>query len=198
MSFIDDIARTSVDPARRSMTQTSRSRPSRCARGGGPATPGPATGAAACRPSRSWPVWRKSFSASVSAASSSNRQPCCAGTGTSSPSATCPHGRPGRPAVPKGTTALILRLAKRTRTGATVRVNCVVPGWVDTPFNDHYWARVGRGPETRPALERHIPVGRQGAPDEIASVIAFVLSPEANYLTGQTTIVDGGLLAGPF
>lgn len=78
-----------------------------------------------------------------------------------------------------------------------VRVNCVAPGWVDTPFNDPYWARVGDGPEARAALERRIPVGRQGEPDEVAAFISFLLSPESNYLTGQTIVIDGGMLAGP-
>ena len=78
-----------------------------------------------------------------------------------------------------------------------VRVNCVAPGWVDTPFNDPYWARVGDGPGARAALERRIPVGRQGDPDEVAAFISFLLLPESNYLTGQTIVVDGGMLAGP-
>jgi NAD(P)-dependent dehydrogenase (short-subunit alcohol dehydrogenase family) len=101
-------------------------------------------------------------------------------------------------ATSKGGVMAMVRSLALAFAGSSVRVNCVAPGWVDTPFNDPYWARVGKGPETRAALERHIPVGRQGAPDEIAAVIAFVLSPEANYLTGQTIVVDGGLLAGPF
>lgn len=101
-------------------------------------------------------------------------------------------------ATSKGGVIAMVRSLALGFAGSSVRVNCVAPGWVDTPFNDPYWARVGRGPDTRAALERGIPVGRQGTPDEIASVIAFVLSPEASYLTGQTIVVDGGMLAGPF
>ena len=78
---------------------------------------------------------------------------------------------------------------------AGVCVNCVAPGWIDTPFNNPYWARVGDTPESHAALKARIPLGGQGAPADVASVVAFLASPEARYVTGQTVIVDGGLLA---
>lgn len=74
-------------------------------------------------------------------------------------------------------------------------VNCVAPGWIDTPFNDPYWARVGDSQQTRSALTARIPLGAQGTPAEVAATIAFLASPEAGYITGQTIVVDGGLLA---
>jgi NAD(P)-dependent dehydrogenase (short-subunit alcohol dehydrogenase family) len=89
------------------------------------------------------------------------------------------------------TRSLALSFAK-----SSVRVNCIAPGWIDTPFNDPYWERVSANPSARAALESRIPVGRQGVPDEIASVIAFLLTAESSYMTGQTIVVDGGLLAG--
>jgi NAD(P)-dependent dehydrogenase (short-subunit alcohol dehydrogenase family) len=76
-----------------------------------------------------------------------------------------------------------------------VCVNCVAPGWIDTPFNDPYWARVGDTPQSHAALNAQIPLGSQGEPADVASVIAFLASPEARYMTGQTVVVDGGLLA---
>jgi NAD(P)-dependent dehydrogenase (short-subunit alcohol dehydrogenase family) len=44
-------------------------------------------------------------------------------------------------------------------------------------------------------LNDRIPLGGQGTPADVASVIAFLASPAARYVTGQTVIVDGGLLA---
>jgi dihydroanticapsin dehydrogenase len=78
---------------------------------------------------------------------------------------------------------------------ARVCVNCVAPGWIDTPFNDAYWRRVGDTPENHAALNARIPLGGQGEPADIAALIAFLVSPQAGYLTGQTLVVDGGLLA---
>jgi NAD(P)-dependent dehydrogenase (short-subunit alcohol dehydrogenase family) len=89
------------------------------------------------------------------------------------------------------TRSLALGLAKDQ-----ICVNCVAPGWIDTPFNDPYWQRVGDTPAARDALESRIPLGHQGAPEQVAAVIDFLLSREAGYLTGQTIVVDGGLLAG--
>jgi NAD(P)-dependent dehydrogenase (short-subunit alcohol dehydrogenase family) len=74
-------------------------------------------------------------------------------------------------------------------------VNCVCPGWIDTPFNEPYWSRVGKGAESRAHLEAGIPLGVQGEPADVASVITFLVSAESRYVTGQSVIVDGGMLA---
>jgi NAD(P)-dependent dehydrogenase (short-subunit alcohol dehydrogenase family) len=74
-------------------------------------------------------------------------------------------------------------------------VNCVAPGWIDTAFNDPYWDRVGHGQEALAELTARIPLGKQGAPADVAAAIAFLASAEAGYITGQTVVVDGGLLA---
>jgi NAD(P)-dependent dehydrogenase (short-subunit alcohol dehydrogenase family) len=79
--------------------------------------------------------------------------------------------------------------------GARICVNCVAPGWIDTAFNDPYWARVGDSDETRSALTARIPLASQGTPADVAATIAFLASPAAGYITGQTIVVDGGLLA---
>jgi 3-oxoacyl-[acyl-carrier protein] reductase len=68
-----------------------------------------------------------------------------------------------------------------------ITVNAVSPGLIDTRL-------VGEMPsERRVEIERQIPLGRLGTPEEIAAAILFVASPAASYMTGSTVHVDGGL-----
>ena len=71
-----------------------------------------------------------------------------------------------------------------------IRVVAVGPGAVQTPMN----ARFETNPQELRRVERAIPMGRIARPEEIASVIAFLASDEASYLTGQTVFVDGGFM----
>ncbi|WP_281288735.1 SDR family NAD(P)-dependent oxidoreductase [Saccharopolyspora hirsuta] len=72
-----------------------------------------------------------------------------------------------------------------------VRVNCVAPGFVVTPL-----ARgVLDDPVASAAVLARIPMGRLGDPGEVASVIEFLCSPAARYVTGAVVPVDGGYLA---
>ncbi|MGC1420472.1 MAG: SDR family NAD(P)-dependent oxidoreductase [Acidimicrobiales bacterium] len=77
-----------------------------------------------------------------------------------------------------------------------IRVNCVCPGWVDTGFNDPQFAHDALSEEDIAALiQRTVPMGRQGLPEEMAAAVAFLASEDASYITGQTLLVDGGLLS---
>lgn len=70
-----------------------------------------------------------------------------------------------------------------------VRVNCVVPGLIDTPLttDSGLWTEEGL---TR--FKEEVPVGRLGDSDEVARVIAFLSGEGAEYMTGSIVVVDGG------
>ena len=69
-----------------------------------------------------------------------------------------------------------------------VRVNAVAPGLIITEM----WEEGRKTPGLAEGLAGHIALGRWGEPQEISSVVAFLASDAASYVTGQTIIVDGG------
>ena len=73
-----------------------------------------------------------------------------------------------------------------------IRVNAVCPGAVDTELLAPLLAMPG----AREQLESVTPLGRVAQPEEIASVIRFLLSDDARFVTGATIVVDGGMTAG--
>lgn len=80
-----------------------------------------------------------------------------------------------------------------------VRVNCVLPGAIDTPMLAAGLTRDGGDPDGDPmrTLAEQIPLGRVGQPADVARAIVFLADAEQSaFVTGQTLVVDGGVLAG--
>jgi NAD(P)-dependent dehydrogenase (short-subunit alcohol dehydrogenase family) len=75
-----------------------------------------------------------------------------------------------------------------------VRVNAVAPGIIDTGFGRPADQRHIVNTALRARHERYIPLGREGTADDVARVILFLCSDLAGYVTGQTILIDGGLL----
>jgi dihydroanticapsin dehydrogenase len=76
-----------------------------------------------------------------------------------------------------------------------IRVNTLMPGWIDTPFNDPFW-EFQKSPEARRVeIERQIPLRRQGQPDEVSSMVLFLASPAGRYIAGTSIVIDGGYTA---
>ena len=76
-----------------------------------------------------------------------------------------------------------------------VRVNAVCPGATLTGMMDESLAAQPEPQVVLDAMARNIPLGRLAVPEDIATAIYFLASPEAAYITGTSLVVDGGLLA---
>jgi NAD(P)-dependent dehydrogenase (short-subunit alcohol dehydrogenase family) len=68
-----------------------------------------------------------------------------------------------------------------------LRVNTIIPGPTDTPGIS------GLGPELLAAIASNVPLGRLGGPDEIASAVLFLASPQSSFMTGSEIFIDGGV-----
>src|SRR6184192_4673158 len=73
-----------------------------------------------------------------------------------------------------------------------IRINAVCPGLIWTPMADQMVA-AGQGDALR-AMEKSVPMGRVGRPEEIADAVLWLCSEAASYVTGQSISVDGGFI----
>jgi len=80
--------------------------------------------------------------------------------------------------------------------GEGVRVNGIAPGYIRTAQS--LSERHSSGPERLAKTAEYIPLGRVGEPEDVAGVAVFLASEAARYVTGQTIVVDGGLLVGSY
>ena len=92
-------------------------------------------------------------------------------------------------AAAKGGVDALTRAMAKELAPKGILVNAVSPGRIDTPFHERF-----SSPESRKEKEQAIPLGREGTPEEVAGVVAFLASSEANYVVGEIVEVNGGLL----
>ncbi|MHA6669484.1 SDR family NAD(P)-dependent oxidoreductase [Homoserinimonas sp. A447] len=88
----------------------------------------------------------------------------------------------------KAALQMIVELFAREWGQAGVRANVISPGMIMTPMSP-----AAHNEELRLRREGRIPLGRMGAPDDIAGVVSFLLSQDARYVTGANIAVDGGV-----
>jgi glucose 1-dehydrogenase len=90
----------------------------------------------------------------------------------------------------KGGMRMLMRDLAMELGPSNITVNNVAPGAIATPINTKMMANK----QELDALLNNIPLGRMGTPDDVSSLVAFLASDEASYVTGSTYVVDGGLM----
>lgn len=96
-------------------------------------------------------------------------------------------------AASKGGTHMLMATLAQELAPHAIRVNSIAPGAIRTPINRQAWDT----PAAYNNLMRLIPYGRIGEPSDIAQVAVFLASDMADYITGQTIFVDGGMTCYP-
>ena len=98
-------------------------------------------------------------------------------------------GNPGQMnyAAAKAGVAGMSRALAREIGSRNITVNCVAPGFIDTDMTREL------GEQQTSALMQQIPLGRLGAPEDVAAAVAFLASHQAGYITGTTLHVNGGM-----
>lgn len=99
------------------------------------------------------------------------------------------YGNPGQMnySASKGAVIAMTKTAAKELGSRGINVNAVAPGFIKTPMTDKLTD------EQRDAMLAQIAMKRYGEPEEVASVVAFLCSDDAAYLTGQTIEISGGL-----
>ena len=96
-------------------------------------------------------------------------------------------------AASKGGVAMFMKTLAQEVAPARIRVNSVSPGAIRTSINKEAWST----PEAYESLMRLVPIKRIGEPDDIGRVVVFLASDDADYITGATLYVDGGMTLYP-
>jgi NAD(P)-dependent dehydrogenase (short-subunit alcohol dehydrogenase family) len=92
----------------------------------------------------------------------------------------------------KGAVIALTRALAVDHVADGVRVNCICPGTVDSPWVRRLVADAG---EDLDALRARQPMGRLGTPEEVAEAAIYLASPASSFVTGSSLVIDGGLTA---
>ncbi|SDW26657.1 NAD(P)-dependent dehydrogenase, short-chain alcohol dehydrogenase family [Albimonas donghaensis] len=92
----------------------------------------------------------------------------------------------------KGAVAALTRAMAVDHADANIRVNCIAPGTIETPYFKEIFAKSPDAAGLRDLLEKRQVMKRLGRPDEMAKGILFLASDESSFCTGSTLVADGG------
>jgi glucose 1-dehydrogenase len=92
--------------------------------------------------------------------------------------------------ISKGGVKMMMRNLAVELGSLGININNVAPGAIETPIN----TELLNNPAQLNAVLKNIPLGRLGKPEDVAALVSFLASPDADYITGSTFYVDGGLL----
>jgi NAD(P)-dependent dehydrogenase (short-subunit alcohol dehydrogenase family) len=93
-------------------------------------------------------------------------------------------------AATKGGIIAMSRAAALDYARVGIRLNCICPGWIDTPINDPYFRDK---PDEKEKVAKLHPVGRIGTGQDIANAAVFLASDASSFIVGLPLIVDGGM-----
>jgi meso-butanediol dehydrogenase/(S,S)-butanediol dehydrogenase/diacetyl reductase len=95
----------------------------------------------------------------------------------------------------KGAVAALTRAMALDHVADNIRVNCVAPGTIDSPYFEEIFRNSDRPAELRRELEARQAMNRLGQPEEIANAFLFLASDESSFCTGSMLTADGGMTA---
>lgn len=95
----------------------------------------------------------------------------------------------------KGAVAALTRAMALDHVNANIRVNCVAPGTIESPYFTEIFAKSPNAAELRRSLEQRQAMERLGKPIEIARAMLFLASDESSFCTGSMLVADGGWTA---
>ncbi|PIO71529.1 3-oxoacyl-[acyl-carrier-protein] reductase domain protein [Teladorsagia circumcincta] len=96
------------------------------------------------------------------------------------------------------TKTALLGLTKALANGLAkdnIRVNAIAPGVIKTKMSEMLWSGDGDQGEKDVVDNMEVPLGRLGTPNDCAGTVAFLVSDDAQYITGETVLIAGGVQA---